>query len=137
MRIFDYLYYCLFRMFASIKRVGEKDENLAAIFFSVLLSTHSLMILFLLRYIFLKDYFSLFPYNLLLKLLIGSVFLVWYFICSYYFLKRENYKRILSFYESMYKGKNKRIALIGVLYSLTTFLVFYMTAVYLANGTCF
>ncbi|SNR46913.1 hypothetical protein SAMN04487979_10721 [Flavobacterium sp. ov086] len=137
MRIFDFLFYCLYRMFASIKRVGEKDENLASIFFSVLLSTHSLMIFFLTRYIFPKGYFSLFPYNIILKLLIGSVFLIWYFICNHYFLKNENYIRIVSFYENIYKEQNRKIAWIGVLYSLATFLVFYVTAVYLANGTYF
>ncbi|TPG40866.1 hypothetical protein EAH81_11025 [Flavobacterium pectinovorum] len=124
-------------MFASIKREGEKDENLASIFFSVLLSTNSLMIFFLLKYIFPKGYFSLFPYNIILKLMIGSVFLVWYFICNHYLLKRKNYKRIISFYENIYKEHNKKIAWIGVLYSLATFLVFYMTAIYLANETYF
>ena len=40
--IFEFLYYCLYRMFALIKRVGVKDENLASLFYSILLFTNIL-----------------------------------------------------------------------------------------------
>ena len=42
-KIFEYLYYCQYRMFALVKRIGEKDENLASLFYSLLLLETSYM----------------------------------------------------------------------------------------------
>jgi TRAP-type mannitol/chloroaromatic compound transport system permease small subunit len=132
--VFEFLYYSLYRVFKLVKRVGEKDENLAASFFSILLSTNTGMILFVLRYIVPKDLFLHHPsYNIFIKLMYVSVFVIWYLICKNYFLKKENYLRIISFYESKYKGRNNQMVIIGVLYSLITFSIFIALAIWLSR----
>lgn len=123
---FEFLYYCLYRMFALIKRVGEKDENLASSFFSILLSTKTILLLFFLRYTEVNKIFLLHPYDRIFKVSIILIFVVWYFICRYYFLRKENYKRIVDFYEKKYSGKNRELALIGIIYSICTFLLFIL-----------
>ena len=136
-RAFEFLYYCLYRMFALIKRVGEKDENLASLFYSVLLSTNMITFLLPLKFIIPKGALTPFPYNVLTKAILIVIFFIWYFVCKYYFLKKENYVRIISHYEERFPNKKKQIAVIGIFYSIATFLSFYITAIYLANGTFF
>lgn len=131
--IFEFLYYCQYRMFALIKRVGEKDENLASFFYSVLLSTQSLTLLFFLRFIVPKGFFEQNPYNIILRVSLISVFFIWYFFCKYYFLKKENYKRIIILYEGKYPNKNSKIALIGIFYALLTFISFPVLAALLSK----
>src|SRR4051812_34573417 len=97
--VFEFLYYCLYRVFALVKRVGEKDENLASSMHSVLLSTYTIVLFFPLKFIIPKGALTPFPYNILTKVSFFIVFFVWYFICKYYFLKKENYIRIISHYE--------------------------------------
>lgn len=131
--IFEFLYYCLYRIFALIKRVGEKDENLASLFYSILLSTNSIMIFFPLKFIIPKGTFTPPPYNVLIKIILGSVFFIWYFVCKYYFLKKENYIKIITHYENKYEGQNKRMALVGITYSLITFISFISLAMVLSR----
>lgn len=123
-KAFEFLYYCLYRMFTLIKRVGEKDENLASSFFSILLSTKTILLLFFLRYTEAKNIFSQHPYDHIFKVFILIIFVVWYFFCKNYFLKKENYKRIVVFYENKYNGKNRELVLIGIIYSILTFILF-------------
>jgi hypothetical protein len=132
-QIFEFIYYCLYRMFALIKRVGEKDEILASSFFSILLTTNTIIFLFPLKFLIPKGIFTPHPYDILIKLILGSVFGIWYLICNNYLLKRENYLRIVSFYESKYEGRNNQMALIGVLYSLLTFSIFIGLAMWLSS----
>lgn len=132
--VFEFLYYSLYRVFNLVKRVGEKDENLASSFFSILISTNTGMILFVLRYIVPKDLFLHHPsYNIFIKLMYVLILVVWYFICKNYFLKKGNYLRIVSFYESKYEGRNNQMAIIGVLYSLFTFSSFIGLAMWLSR----
>ena len=105
---FEFLYYCLYRMFTLIKRVGEKDENLASSFFSILLSTTTITLFFPLRFIIPKGFFTPRPYDVLLKFTLGSIFIIWYFICKYYFLKKENYLRIIASYEKYIWAKTSQ-----------------------------
>ncbi len=130
-RVFEFLYYSLYRMFALIKRVGEKDENLASFFYSILLSTNTINILFLLKFVIPKGSFTPYPYNVLLKVLLASFFFIWYFACKNYFLKQENYVRIIAFYKN--KHEDNRMALIGILYSLFTFGLFISSAFWLSK----
>lgn len=120
-------------MFALIKRVGEKDENLASLFYSILLSTNTIAIFFPLKFIIPKEALTPYPYNVLLKVVLASVFFMWYFICKYYFLNRENYIRIIAHYESKYESQNKRMALIGIMYSLISFISFISLAMFLSR----
>lgn len=133
--IFEFLYYCLYRMFGLIKRIEVKDENLASQFYSGLLSTHTLILFFPLRYFFPKGYFTSTLNSIILKFLMASIFVIWYFICTNYFVKKKNYFRIINNYEKKYHDKKKSMATIGIVYSLFTFFSFYIIAIYIANGT--
>jgi hypothetical protein len=132
-RAFEFLYYCLYRVFALVKRVGEKDENLASSFYAILLSTNTIVLFFPLKFIIPKGALTPFPYNVLTKVIFIAIFFVWYFICKYYFLKKENYLRIISFYENEYEGRNTQMAIIGTLYSLFTFSSFIGLAMWLSR----
>lgn len=125
-RVFEFLYYCLYRVFALIKRVGEKDENLASLFYSVLLSTKTTLLFFFMRYTDVKNIFFNHPYDRIFKIGMLMIFVMWYFICKHYFIKKENYKRVISFYEKKYESKNKKMALLGIIYSICTFLLFIL-----------
>jgi len=133
-KIFEYLYYCQYRMFALVKRIGENDENLASLFYSLLLSTNTGMALFVIRYIIPKDFFLQNPsFNAYVKLIYASVLFIWYFICKRYFIINENFIRIASFYENKYSGRNNQMALIGILYALFTFSSFIGLAMWLSR----
>lgn len=122
-KVFEFLFYCLYRMFALVKRVGEKDENLASSFYSILLSTKSILLLsVVIRFSNYKVFFLEYPYSYGLKLFMGIIFIAWYFICKHYFIKKENYKRIIEYYENKLIDKNKLIAAIGILYFIFSFL---------------
>jgi hypothetical protein len=123
-KLFEFLYYCLYKMFALIKRVGEKDENLASFFYSILLSTKTILLFFFLRYTAAKN--ILLHYDRIFKISMLMIFVIWYFVCKYYFIKKENYKKIVNFYEEEYKGKNKKMAFLGIVYSICTFLLFIL-----------
>jgi len=130
-RAFEFLYYCLYRMFALIKRVGEKDENLASLFYSVLLSTKTILLFLFLRYTPAKNILLQYPYGAIFKICMLLIFVVWYFVCKYYFIKKGNYKRIIELYEIKYTGKNKNIALLGIMYAICTFLLFILPSFFL------
>lgn len=133
-KLFEFLYYSLYRVFKLVKRVGEKDENLASSFFSILLSTNTGMILFVLRYVVPKDLLLQHSScNISIRLMYVSILVIWYLICKNYFLKKENYLRIVSFYESKYEGRNNQMAIAGVLYSLFTFSSFISLAMWLSR----
>ncbi len=131
--VFEFVYYCLYRVFTLVKRVGEKDENLASSIYSVLLSTNTIVLFFPLKFIIPKGALTPFPYNILTKVSFFIVFFVWYFICKYYFLKKENYIRIISHYEERFLGKKKQMALIGIAYFLLTPLIFIVLATWLSR----
>lgn len=130
---FDFLYYCLYRMLCLIKRVGEKDENLASSFFSILLSTTSIALSFPLKFIIPKGLFTPYPYDLFIKIALGFIFVIWYFVCKYYFIKTENHVRIIRFYETKHPDKNKKMALFGIFYSLITFTGFISLALWISR----
>ena len=132
--IFEFLYYCLYRMMVLVKKERENEE-LASYCYFILLSTHSLMLFFPLRYVFPKGYFTPTINNIILKSTMAIVFVIWYFICKIYFLKKKNYIRIIQNYEQKFPDKKIKAAIAGIVYSLFTFLSFYVTAVYIANGT--
>ena len=127
--IFEFLYYCLYRMFALIKRVGEKDENLASWFYSVLLFTHVLTFSLFIKFSIKKGIYS----ELIYKGTGILLLLILYYFCKYYFLKKENYIRIINKYEEKYPDKKIIIAIIGIAYSLFTFLSFPATVSILSN----
>lgn len=133
MKLFEYLYYCLYRMFALIKRVGEKDENLASFFYSVLLSTNVMTLSLPLKFIIPKGFFTPYPYNILIKIILGSVFVLLYFTCKSYFLEKDNHVRIILNYKIKFVDKNRQMALVGILYSFFTFVAFLVLALWLSR----
>lgn len=133
-RIFEFLFYCLYRMFALIKRQGEKDERLASMFLSILLSIYSVMLFYFLRLIGTGVFLKYHWLSVVLRVTFFVVFIVWYFVCKNYFIYSGHHKLIVSFYLRKYLGNEKQFALIGILFSIFTFLLFYIISVYLANG---
>ncbi len=128
-RVFEFLYYCLYQVFALVKRVGEKDEVLASSFYAILLSTNVLSLILLSK---LVIHLNL-VHQYLLK---GSFFIVFfflYFICKYYFIKKENYIKIISHYEKKFTNKKKQMILIGIAYFLLTPFVFISLAMWLSK----
>ena len=131
--VFEFLYYSLYRVFKLVKRVGERDENLASSFFSILLSTNTIAVFFPLKFIIAKGTFTPYPYNVLIKVMFAFVFFIWYFICKYYFIKKENYIRIIEHYESKYPDKKVQMAIIGIVYFILTPLTFISLAMWLSG----
>ena len=133
MRVFEFLYYCLYRIFALVKRVGEKDQNLASSFYAILLSTNTITFFFPLKFIITKGTFTPYPYNILIKAIFASIFFIWYFICKNYFLKKENYIRIIEHYEGKYADNKVLMAIIGIVYFILTPLTFITLAIWLSR----
>jgi hypothetical protein len=73
--------------------------------------------------------------SIVLRVSFIIVFIVWYFICKSYFIYSERYSSIISFYLKEYPSREKKFALLGILFSLFTFILFYLVSIYLANGT--
>lgn len=122
-------------MFALVKRVGEKDENLASSFYAMLLSTNMIAFFFPLKFLIPKGSLTPFPYNVLTIMIFISIFFFWNFVCNYYFLKKGNYSRIIENYEGKFPNKKKQLALIGVSYFILTPLIFISMAICLSKIT--
>jgi hypothetical protein len=121
--IFDFLYYCLYKMFKSLDRKEEKDEVSASSFYSILLSTNVGLILFPLKFIIPKGFFDPPLLNFSLKILLASIFVGLYFFCRHYFLTNKYYLDIFERYDVI-SHNPKRSVIIGIGYSLTTFISF-------------
>ena len=116
-------------MFALIKRVGEKDENLASSFYSIMLSTN-----FLTLFLVSKLIFPVYLINeFLLKSSFFIVFFVLHFVCKFYFLKKQNYRPIIAYYDQEYTNKKKYFAVIGILYFIFSPTVFLVSAIWLSK----
>lgn len=132
-KLFDFLYYCLYRVFASIKREGEKDERLASTFYSILLSTNLMMILFVFKFIIPKVFFSNQMYALLLKGFLCCAFIYIYMYCKRYFLVNGNWKIIKLNFDTKFRSiSNKVVIMFGVLYIVLTFTSFIGIALLLS-----
>lgn len=128
MIVFDFLFYCLYRMFKLIKRNGIKDEELASSFYPILLSTNTMLIFFLLRYTDLSKVFLVPPFAYFLLIFLVLIFVIWNIVCKKYLVKKGNNIKIIQFYENKYTGSNNKMAFFGVLYTIMTFLIFIVLA---------
>ena len=126
--MFDFLYYCLYRVFSLIKRVGEKDENLASLFYSILLYTNTITVLLFLKFIIPHGIFSADLLSILLKVFFVAVFIFVYYACRFYFLKKEHWKRIVNYYTTKYENQKTLIVLISIVYTLLSFFAFITIA---------
>jgi hypothetical protein len=131
--IFEFIYYCLYRMYALFKRVNAKNENLASFIYSLMLSINAITLLFPLRFFFPKGYFTAIPYSFLLKLFLALIFFILYLFCKNYFLKRQNYIRIINVFEKKFEHKNQQMAFIGFFYWLFTVISFISLAIWLSR----
>ena len=131
MKIFDFLFYCLYRIFKLIPRQGVKDEDLASLLYFVLLATNTSTILLFLRDAFPKDFFK--SHMLLVKLIFIMPFFIWYFFCKYYFSKKQNDQRIVNTFEQKYITKNNQMVTIGIIYTLLSFFLFISIAMLLSR----
>ncbi len=127
-KTFELLFYCLYRIFRLVKRSGVKDESLTSSFYSILLSTNTLIISFPFKFFISPGSLEKPVLNILFKLIFFGIFICWYLICKFYFLKNGNYVRIINNYEKKYVGRNKQMAIIGIVYSLLTFIGFISIA---------
>ena len=124
-RLFAFLFYCLYLMFKSLKRIDENDEQLSSSFYSILLSTNTILLLFPLRLVIPKGFFDPLLLNYSLKFFLASIFIGWYFFCKWYFIKRENDSKIIEFYKNF---NRKPLIITGIFYCLLTFISFIVTA---------
>lgn len=130
-RYFDCLYYCLYRVFASIERNSAKDEILASFMYSLLLYFNGLTILMVIgNFVSFEIIHLLSPFWSVL--LIALLLPISYLFCRYYFIIKQNFKRIIL--EKEMNGKRyKNFFLIGILYTALTYVFFLITVLYLSN----
>lgn len=129
-KAFEFLYYCLYRMFTLVKRDGQKKEHLTYLVHALLLSMNTSSILLLFKTVL--PLHLIHPYLLKGSYLI--VFVFWFFRCRSYFVSKGNAGRIVNHFESEYPGEKKRMALMGISFLLLTPLLFILLAMFLSNS---
>lgn len=129
--IFELLYYCLYRMFSTVKRVNERNENLASLFFSVLISTNTIMLTFPIKFLIKKGALDSYLIKLLPFSIIAIIFLFWYYYCDYYFLKKGRYIEVVKIYEKKYN--NFQFAFLGIFYAVVSFVSFFFFAKWIGS----
>jgi hypothetical protein len=131
MKLFEFIYYCLYRIIASIKRVGVRDEDVASDLYLAPLICNTLMVIFPLLRIAPKYLINESILKTISILFVASILIGWQFYCKYYFIKKENYIRIINDYQ--YKIKNVNALIIGILYILLSFVFFVISAKFSSN----
>lgn len=131
MKIFDFFYYCLYRMFKLVKREGVKDENLAVNYYPILLWTNTIMLAFPIRFFLPRDLFNPPVLNYSMKCLFVLIFIGWYLWCRNYFMKSGRSNKIINHYNSL---DSKKYAVFGITYSLATFASFISIAIWVSRG---
>lgn len=132
MKIINFLYYTIYRVFKLFPRKGFSDHKEACTFFSVLLSTNIITtLIFSLRFLGIKVDKQ---YNLIGKLVMLVIFVVGYLICKYYYVNRDNYKKIIAHFEEK-KRSQILYPVLGIGYMLATFSGFLLLAMYINKFT--
>ena len=127
MKVFEFIYYCIYCVVLSIKDIKEKQENLASQLYFVPLFFNSLMFFFPFVVIssLIKTVKIPFSFSAIVILL---MFLGLNFFCKKYFIKNNNCERIIKIYQS--KIKNRTAITIGILYFILSFVGFVISAKY-------
>ena len=133
MKPINFLYYILFRTMYQYSVKKEMMPNGTSLLLTMLLSTNTLMITFPLKFIITKGSLTLFPYNIIIKLILCSIFFIWYFIFKYYFIKNGNYVWIIEKYDAKYAGRIKLIRIMGFLYLILTPISFIVFAIIISH----
>jgi len=124
MKIVDFLFYSLYKIFNLIKRNGVRDEDLAASFFSVLLFINSLMLIIACIFTFDITFQNSTEFKLVSIVLSISIFIASSRFCKNYFIKDKNDEKIISRYNMKYPREKKLFVLLGILYATFTFISF-------------
>jgi hypothetical protein len=133
MRILNFLYYILYRTFYQYSAKKEMMPNGTSLLLTMLLSTNIIMIIFPLKFIIPKGTLIPFPYNLIVRIILLSVFVINRYAFKSYFVKKENYVWIIDKYDSKYKDKIKWIKIIGFLYTILTPISFIVLAIIISG----
>lgn len=127
MIVIQFLYYIVYRVFKLIPRREPVDYKLASSFCAGLFWLNTITILIL------AGIFNLIHNAIILKILLVTIFGLCYLFNRWYFLKKENYKTIISFFDIKYQSRNKLIPFIGIIYIIGTFFGFWALGFYLGK----
>lgn len=130
--IFEFLFYCLYRVFKLLKRVGEKEENLASSFYAILLSTNSVLLLLPFRFIIPASINKIHYVKYYIFLMCALIIIGWLYYCNQYFIRQMNYQRIINNEFSKQLNQTK-FAIYGIAYSLLTFISYISITSLLSN----
>lgn len=124
MKLLNFLYYSVYRVFALIPRKEPIDHILAATFFSLLFSTNLITLLILGKSLGL-DY-GRYDFRLFLIL----IFVTIYIIFRWYYIRSGNYKKIIEAGDRRFFLVKYRISMFGIAYLFLTFLGFYLLSTF-------
>lgn len=122
MNLFKFLYFTTYSFFYKYSQKRELVPKATSKLLSLLLSTNTLMLFFFIRYTEGKNLFRIYPYNYFLKIIMLLIFVMWYFICDHYFIKKGKYEKIIEYYMNKYPENN--FGIIGILYIIGTLVSF-------------
>ena len=130
MKLFEFIYYCIYKPFVLIKRrSGAREEKLVSELYSGMLFINSIMVLLLLKFFIPYRTFNL-PSTICLCVII---FIGLRQFCNNYFVKKENYIRIINFYNEKHIENKKLIYAIGIVYVIGSPILFIEAADVLSN----
>ena len=128
MMIFKLLFYSIYNIFKLVPRRKPIDHVLATKFLSILIYTNLITCLFPLRLLHIR------VSGIGMKIIIICFLLIFvaiYYFSKWYFLKKENYKIIISRYDSKYFSSLYNVRIFGIIYIIGTFSFFILLAFYL------
>jgi hypothetical protein len=127
MIIIQFLYYIVYRVFKLIPRKESIDYKLASSFCAGLFWLNAITILIL------AGLFNLIHDAMILKILLVTIFGLFYFFNRWYFIKKENYKTIISLFDTRYQSRDYLIPSLGIIYIIGTFFGFWALGFYLGK----
>lgn len=131
MKIIIFLYYTLFKALYKYSVKKKMMPNGTSLLLTMLLSTNTLMYTFPLKFVIPKGF--LLPYDAYVKLFLGSIFFIWYFILKRYFIEKKNYVWIIEKYDIKYKDRIKLIRIMGFIYLILTPISFLFLAIIISR----
>ncbi len=126
MKILNLLYYIVYKVFKLIPRREPIDHVLASSFLAILLTTNIFTGLFLSGF----AHYLINQCNVKSHWLVILIFIGCYFLNNWYFIKTENYKRIINIYDEKFKNQLLIVVAVGIIYIIGTFLGFWALAFY-------
>ncbi len=121
MKYFDFLYYCLYKIITSIKREGVREEKLTAQLFTMPLF-FNVGSIFIILAAFSSNIEMIPKLSLIASYVFSlSLFISIFVFSNFYFIKKQNYVRIIKKYETKIKSSNA--AIIGIIYYILSFVL--------------